>query len=119
MAAHVPSKTRKKVEWLFRRAEGALLPDAVLSREGAHLDWPDALKRLTDEREAVVALGLEGRFDALGRLIESRSEADRATYVDQHGVAGVQRFKSGGGARIYCMSVETFPHHVNNVYLLC
>ena len=33
--AHVPSKTRKKVEWLFRRAEGALLPEAVQAREGA------------------------------------------------------------------------------------
>jgi glyoxylase-like metal-dependent hydrolase (beta-lactamase superfamily II) len=118
--AHVPSKTRKKVEWLFRRAEGALLPDSVLSRQGDHLDWPDALKRLADERDAMAALGMDGRFDALGRLVESRDEADRATYLGQHGVAGVTRFHSGsGGARIYCLSVETFPHHVNNVYLLC
>ena len=118
--AHVPSKTRKKVEWLLRRAEGALLSDAVLSREGDHLDWPDALQRLADEREAVVALGLEGRFDALGKVIDSRNEADRATYLEQHGVGGVTRFHSGSGkARIYCMSVETFPHHVNNIYVLC
>ncbi|HEY1691582.1 MAG TPA: MBL fold metallo-hydrolase [Polyangiaceae bacterium] len=125
MVAHVPSKTRKKVEWLFRRAEGALLPEALLGREGAHLDWPDALKRLADEREGVVALGLEGRFDSLTRLVEAGGapgaahETDRATYLDQHGIAGVRRFRSGGGARIYCMSVETFPHHINNVYLLC
>jgi glyoxylase-like metal-dependent hydrolase (beta-lactamase superfamily II) len=116
---HVPSKTRKKVEWLFRRAEGALLPEAVVGREGGHLDWPDALERLAGEREAVVALGMEGRFDALTRVIETRHEADVTTYREQHGVAGVRRFQAGSGARIYCMSVETFPHHVNNVYLVC
>ncbi|HEY8087728.1 MAG TPA: MBL fold metallo-hydrolase, partial [Polyangiaceae bacterium] len=117
---HVPSKTRKKVEWLLRRAEGALLSEAVLSREGDHLDWPDALARLAEERDAVVALGWEGRFDALGKVIDSRNEADRATYLEQHGVGGVTRFHSGSGkARIYCMSVETFPHHVNNIYVLC
>jgi glyoxylase-like metal-dependent hydrolase (beta-lactamase superfamily II) len=115
---HVPSKTRKKVEWLFRRAEGALLPDAVLSREGAHLDWPEALKRLADERAAIVALGFETRFDALTRVIESGDTPDRTTYVEQHGVAGTRRFRAGSGTRIYCMSVETFPHHINNVYLL-
>lgn len=114
----MPSKTRKKVEWLLRRSEGALLPEALLAREGAHLDWPDALKRLADEREPVVALGMEGRFDALTKAIESASADERAGYVAHHGVAGVQRFQAGGGTRIYCMSVETFPHHVNNVYLL-
>ena len=112
------SKTRKKVEWLFRRAEGALLSEAILAREGDHLDWPDALKRLADEREGVVALGMEARFDALTRIIEQSDAADRATYVEQHGVAGVRRFQAGSGARIYCLSVETFPHHINNVYLM-
>ncbi|HEY5243340.1 MAG TPA: hypothetical protein VIJ22_17790, partial [Polyangiaceae bacterium] len=83
---HVSSKTRKKVEWLFRRAEGALLPEATLSREGAELDWPEALKRLADEREAIVALGFDSRFDALTRLIESTDGPDRTTYIEQHGV---------------------------------
>jgi glyoxylase-like metal-dependent hydrolase (beta-lactamase superfamily II) len=114
----VASKTRKKVEWLLRRSEGALLPDALLAREGAHLDWPDALKRLADEREAVVALGLEARFDALSKAADGAAAEERASYVGHHGVAGVQRFQAGGGTRIYCLSVETFPHHVNNVYLL-
>jgi glyoxylase-like metal-dependent hydrolase (beta-lactamase superfamily II) len=82
-----------------------------------HLDWPDALERLADERETVLALGLEERFDALGKAIDSASADVRANYIDRHGVAGVQRF-AGGGARIYCLSVETFPHHVNNVYIL-
>jgi glyoxylase-like metal-dependent hydrolase (beta-lactamase superfamily II) len=116
--AHVPSKTRKKVEWLFRRAEGALLPEATLSREGAHLDWPEALKRLADERTAIAALGFDTRFDALTRAIESADAPDRTTYIEQHGIAGTRRFRAGSGTRIYCMSVETFPHHINNVYLL-
>jgi glyoxylase-like metal-dependent hydrolase (beta-lactamase superfamily II) len=115
---HVPSRTRKKVEWLFRRAEGALLPEAILAREGDHLDWPEALKRLADERTSIVALGFDARFDMLTRIIENGDAADRTTYVEQHGVAGVRRFRTGSGVRIYCMSVETFPHHVNNVYLL-
>jgi glyoxylase-like metal-dependent hydrolase (beta-lactamase superfamily II) len=116
--AHVPSKKRKKVEWLMRRSEGALLPEPVLSREGAHLDWPDALERLAEEKDAIAALGLESRFDALGKTIESGAADARAAYVGHHGVAGVQRFQAGTGTRIYCMSVETFPHHVNNVYLV-
>ena len=32
--AHVPSKTRKKIEWLLRRAEGALLPESILDVGG-------------------------------------------------------------------------------------
>jgi glyoxylase-like metal-dependent hydrolase (beta-lactamase superfamily II) len=103
----------------MRRAEGALLPAHVLAREGAHLDWPDALRRLADERDAVVALGLEERFEALTRAIERGAADDGAGYVARHGVAGVQRFEAGSGAaHIYCLSVETFPHHVNNVYLV-
>ena len=34
LMAHVPSRVRKKVEWLLRRAEGALLPERVLGRGG-------------------------------------------------------------------------------------
>jgi glyoxylase-like metal-dependent hydrolase (beta-lactamase superfamily II) len=119
--ARAPNKTRRKVEWLLRRAEGALLPGAVLSREGAHLDWPDALRRLAGEREGVLELGLEERFEALTSAIESGAAADGATYADRYGMAGVRRFVAGSGgsaARIYCLSVETFPHHVNNVYLV-
>jgi glyoxylase-like metal-dependent hydrolase (beta-lactamase superfamily II) len=117
--AHVPSRVRKKVEWLLRRAEGALLPERVLAREGAHLGWAEALERLADLRAEVAALEMEARFDQLGRAIESGRDDDRRTYMEQHGVAGVRPFRAGGdAARIYCLSVETFPHHVNNVYLV-
>jgi glyoxylase-like metal-dependent hydrolase (beta-lactamase superfamily II) len=33
-------------------------------------------------------------------------------------VCGVRRFSTAGGATVYLMQVETFPDHVNNVYLI-
>jgi hypothetical protein len=59
------------------------------------------------------------RVRALARIAEGAG--DRATYRDAYGVAGVRRFHSqrgGGGATIYLVQVETFPDHVNNVYLI-
>lgn len=41
-----------------------------------------------------------------------------AGYVDEHGACGVARFDSAGGRRIYLLPIETFPDHVNNVYLV-
>jgi glyoxylase-like metal-dependent hydrolase (beta-lactamase superfamily II) len=115
---HVPSKTRKKIEWLLRRAEGALLPESVLGSEGLHLEWPDAMRRLADSRDEIALLGGEARFEQLGRAVENSHPEDRRKYAEQHGVAGVRRFHSSAGTRIYSLSVETFPHHINNVYLL-
>jgi len=114
----VPSKTRKKIEWLVRRAEGALLPQAILDLEGLHLDWPDAMRRLADARDELARMGLESRFDLLGRTVESGLPMDRSAYVEQYGVAGVRRFHTSKGARIYCLEVETLPHHVNNIYVV-
>ena len=75
------SKTRKKVEWLFRRAEGALLPEAVLSpRGGSHLDWPDALRapgRRARGRRRARPRGPLRRADARHR--ERRHEPDMTT----------------------------------------
>jgi glyoxylase-like metal-dependent hydrolase (beta-lactamase superfamily II) len=120
--AHVPSRIRKKIEWLLRRAEGALLPEGLLAagREGAHLDPAGALARLVEERAEVAQAGADAlveRIDQLARALAG-SEDDRRAYVDRHGAAGVLRFHSSGGARIYSMSVETFPRHINNVYLV-
>jgi len=53
MIARVDSKLRKKIEWLQRRAEGALLPDAVLAREGAHLDPIGNLDEVSKARDPV------------------------------------------------------------------
>jgi glyoxylase-like metal-dependent hydrolase (beta-lactamase superfamily II) len=119
--AHVPSRIRKKVEWLLRRAEGALLPESVLSAEGRHLDPRGALFKLTEVPDEVERVESTHRVEQLSRLTSPALEpgvVDRRGYVEQHGIAGVQRFHSQGGTRIYAMSVETFPRHINNVYLL-
>jgi glyoxylase-like metal-dependent hydrolase (beta-lactamase superfamily II) len=115
---HVPSRLRKRVESLLRRAEGALLPDAVLAEEGAHLDPADARARLAESAGDVALAGEEARAASLSRALEGGTADDRRAYVDQHGIAGVRRFRAGSGARIYALEVETFPNHVNNVYLL-
>ncbi|MGH7271771.1 MAG: MBL fold metallo-hydrolase, partial [Polyangiaceae bacterium] len=115
---HVPSRIRKKIEWLLRRAEGALLPDRLLGEEGTHLDPSGARFKLRALGEEVALVGAEARVDHLSRAIDGGRDDDRRMYRDQHGVAGTQRFHSKNGARIYSMSVETFPRHINNVYLL-
>jgi hypothetical protein len=58
---HVPSRIRKKVEWLLRRAEGALLPERVLGEEGRHLDPRSALFKLAASKDEVAELGVEAR----------------------------------------------------------
>jgi glyoxylase-like metal-dependent hydrolase (beta-lactamase superfamily II) len=56
------------------------------------------------------------RVDELATLAEGRG--DREAYRERFGVAGVRRFATAGGATIYMMAIETFPDHVNNVYLV-
>ncbi len=56
------------------------------------------------------------RVDELATLAEGKG--DRDAYRDAHGVAGVRRFATAGGATIYLIAVETFPDHVNNGYLV-
>jgi glyoxylase-like metal-dependent hydrolase (beta-lactamase superfamily II) len=106
------------VESLLRRAEGALLPDAVLSEAGAHLDPADARARLAESSEDVALAGEDARAASLSRAIDGGDADERRAYVEQHGVAGVRRFRAGSAGHIYALEVETFPNHVNNVYLL-
>jgi glyoxylase-like metal-dependent hydrolase (beta-lactamase superfamily II) len=56
------------------------------------------------------------RADELAQVADGRLA--RADYRDSWGVAGVRRFASANGAVIYGMAIETFPDHVNNVYLI-
>jgi glyoxylase-like metal-dependent hydrolase (beta-lactamase superfamily II) len=56
------------------------------------------------------------RVDELAELAEGRG--DRVRYREEHGVAGVRRFTTAGGATIYLLAIETFTDHVNNVYLI-
>jgi glyoxylase-like metal-dependent hydrolase (beta-lactamase superfamily II) len=115
-ALRVPSKLRKKIDWLFRRAEGALLPEAVQQGPGAHLD-PDlarvALRSLEDD---LAIAGDSARWDALLRASREPGPA-RDEYVASFGLAGVRRFEAGP-AVVYRLEIETFPRHVNNVYLV-
>lgn len=114
--AHVPSKLRKKIEWLFRRAEGALLPEVVRGAEGAHLD-PDGARLAL--RAAVDEVGIAGATARLDHLVLAETdEHARGTYLREYGVAGTRRFHAGKDTRIYQLSVETFPRHVNNVYVV-
>lgn len=117
----ISSKARKKVDALFRRAEGALLPPAVLAAEGAHLAPDEARAVLVAAGEEVTRAGHAARAEQLFRAVDARRAGDDAlarAYADQHGMAGVHRFHAGERTRIYCFEVETFPRHVNNVYLL-
>jgi glyoxylase-like metal-dependent hydrolase (beta-lactamase superfamily II) len=117
--AHVPSRIRKKIEWLLGRAEGALLPDGLLAAEGAHLEPAQALEKLVASKDEVALVGASERVEQLVHVLGSAGDADRRrAYVEHHGVAGVRRFHGGKEARVYLLSVETFPRHVNNVYLV-
>lgn len=108
------SKARKKADYLVRRAEGALLSGAVLEAEGSHLLPAEALAKA--EKLAAEMPGLEARLsllkDAAGGSLR------RSEYIERYGCAGVRRFAIEGGARIYLLPVETFPRHMNNVYLI-
>src|SRR5262245_43843496 len=76
----------------------------------------------TDVRRALEVMAVEGGDDDARRVDELASLADgqgsRADYRDRWGVAGVRRFTTAGNATIYLIAVETFPDHVNNVYLI-
>ena len=47
MSHVLDSKLRKKVEYLLKRAEGSLLGEAVLEKEGAHLAPAEAFEKLS------------------------------------------------------------------------
>jgi glyoxylase-like metal-dependent hydrolase (beta-lactamase superfamily II) len=113
--ARVPSRLRKKIEWLLRRAEGVLLPDAVLAGVGAHLDPAGArlaLRVASDDVEVV------GASERVALLLRAGSDASaREKYIAEYGVCGTRRFDARG-ASIFQLSVETFDRHINNVYVV-
>lgn len=111
----VPSRLRKKIEWLFRRAEGIFLSDRSLADAGAHLDPAGARLALRAQSDDVAIVGMSERLEAL--LRSEHDGVDRRAYVEAYGVCGARRF-TANGATIYQMAVETFPRHVNNVYLV-
>ncbi len=116
--SYVPSRLRKKIDWLFKRAEGALLPKAVLALEGAHLDPDGARLALRACEDDVAVVGDQARLSELLAALDDRSAC--TAYVRAHGVCGVRGFVAGPGdrTRIYQLTVETFPRHINNVYAI-
>ncbi|MCR4316515.1 MAG: MBL fold metallo-hydrolase [Planctomycetes bacterium] len=90
----VPDKEGPDAEYEVTRIRGRL--DEILSAGG----FEDA----------------ERRIDLLDKLPGS-NEA-REEYIREFGVHGVQRFETGGGKIAYRMPAETFPVHVNNLYLI-
>jgi glyoxylase-like metal-dependent hydrolase (beta-lactamase superfamily II) len=65
---------------------------------------------------ALAGLADTARVEALAAVAAGRGA--RAAYVERHGACGVRRFDTAGGRTIYLLPVETFPDHVNNVYLV-
>ncbi|MBK8252439.1 MAG: MBL fold metallo-hydrolase [Polyangiaceae bacterium] len=112
----VDSKLRRKVEWLWRRAEGALMPPAVLENEAKHLVADEAAEALRAIDVEHPSLSIAARLEALEA--SKNNYASRGDYIARFGCVGVRRFQSRGDVAIYLMPVETFPHHINNVYLL-
>lgn len=105
---------RKKVDWLLRRAEGALLPETI--DESRHLDPADARRRLGEIAAEHPDLALAPRLARLDEAIAGG--AGRDDYLERFGCAGVRRFRASNGAAVYLMTVETFPRHINNIYLV-
>src|SRR4051812_20653791 len=67
----------------------------------------------------VAATGEQAATDRAAALAEvAAGRRPRAAYIEQHDACGVRRVVSAGGRVIYMMPVETFPDHVNNVYLV-
>ncbi len=60
--------------------------------------------------------GAEERVTELCAVAAGREPA--GTYVERHGACGVRRFSTAGGRAIFRLPIETFPDHVNNVYLV-
>jgi glyoxylase-like metal-dependent hydrolase (beta-lactamase superfamily II) len=77
----------------------------------------DEVRRLLGALADQVSPAEGARVEELARV--AGGQGDRTAYRDTHGVCGVQRFVTAAGAHIYLMKVETFPDHVNNVYLVC
>ena len=112
----VENKLRRKVEYLLRRAEGVLLPDALLAEEAKHLEPAAAAAALREIDAKEPSLGIAARLDALSQAADAY--AARRDYLARYGCCGVRRFAARGDVAVYLLPVETFPHHINNVYLV-
>src|SRR5439155_17686241 len=103
-----PSKTRHELRRARDAVELALFTGAPAAG--------DEVKRALAPLAAEVGAAESARVGELARVAEGRG--DRDAYRAHHGVCGVRRFATSSGAAIYQLAIETFPDHVNNVYLI-
>jgi len=116
-------RRERRIASLLKRAEGALLPSEP-AEKAQHLE-PKAARAELD-----VALGeaktagdavelVIDRVERLDAAVGSPSgDARRRAYVDRFGVVGVRKFKAGSDASVFMLPVETFPGHINNIYIV-
>ena len=95
---------------LLRSAEWLLAPEA---ERPADADAGAALAQLKAARDGATAV----RLANLERASSSGGEA-AANYVSRYGLAGVYKHVTSGGTALWQMRVETYPGHVNNLYLI-
>jgi glyoxylase-like metal-dependent hydrolase (beta-lactamase superfamily II) len=112
----IESRLRRKADRLLRRAEGALLPPVVLAEEAAHLAPAEAEAELQKLDAEHPQLALAPRLAALKHAVDSYTS--RSDYLARYGCAGVRRFPARADVAVYLLPVETFPNHINNVYLV-
>jgi glyoxylase-like metal-dependent hydrolase (beta-lactamase superfamily II) len=65
-----------------------------------------------------VATGDESARERVRQLSMAAAGVRREEYRDRYGICGVRPFDTAGAARIWLLPIETFPNHVNNVYLV-
>jgi glyoxylase-like metal-dependent hydrolase (beta-lactamase superfamily II) len=100
----------------FRAAEWLLAPQ---TERPADVDPAAALAELKAARDGATA----ARFGALERALAGADTngargAGATSYVARYGLAGVYEHVTSGGTHLWQIRVETYPGHVNNVYLL-
>ncbi len=102
----------------FRRKLAEL--EAPLFAAGAGAAAPSAIEVVRQLEPLAAKLGdaAGARAERLSRLYALGSASERDDYREEFGACGVTRWTTAGGATIYNLPVETFPNHVNNVFLI-
>lgn len=109
-------RDKRKAELLMQRAEALLLSDHLRAERAVHLDGEAAWVRAAELSRERPELGLEARVSQLSAALSDAAEYKR--YIGQFGCIGVRRFGASTGERIYLIPAETFPKHINNIYLI-
>lgn len=94
----------------FRAAEWLLAP---VAERPSDVDPPAALASLKAARDGATTV----RLGNLERAASAGGDA-AANYVSRYGLAGVYKHVTSGGTSLWQIRVETYPGHVNNLYLV-